>query len=250
MTQRISFAFFAVLFGGALLIHPPVPAGEKQPMPFEGHFGMNSHPMTGNFLYFEGVFSQPVMNLTVIAENPGMGQKTKLAQGVNVPAGQTVTISPFTAQWIWMPGEKLTLKAPGLKPCVVTIPKQDSPEWQPFIAEAQAYTRRQAAAMGLNQTPTPDMNAPMRQQQSNPWPAMPVPQQQWQQWQQQQQQRQWQQQSPGWGGSTAKQTCSHCNGKGTVERRQSAPYYGGDDSESRWYTLDVPCPLCGGTGER
>lgn len=206
-------------------------------MPFEGNFGMNTHPQVGGFLYFEGVFTQAVMGLAVVAENPDTEEKALLAQGVTALAGQTVTISPFTVPWTWMPGEKLTLQAPGLKPYVVTIPKKDCPEWQSFIDKAQAYTRRQAAAMRMNQMANPNMNVPAPQG-AVPWPAMPLPQQQTQQ------------QSPGWGGTVSKGVCLHCNGKGTVERRQSSPYLGGDDSESRWYTLDVPCPLCGGKGER
>lgn len=86
----------------------------------------------------------------------------------------------------------------------------------------------------LQEDPVPNDTAIMAYPQPNPWPGSPVPRLQ----------------LPSRGNTATKGTCPQCGGAGTVEKRQRAPYYGGDDSESRWYTILVPCPLCGETGEK
>jgi hypothetical protein len=117
----------------------PAPVVPRR-LPVVGGFGIGQDPVMGYFFYFQGQFQQAVGGVTIRSDNPQLGKARSYVMGVNAPAGQGFAVGPRES-WVWQPGDRMIVEAVGYEPAVAVVPYPNTPQWNVFIAQAQAFTQ-------------------------------------------------------------------------------------------------------------
>ncbi len=117
----------------------PAPAALRR-LPVVGGFGIGQDPSMGYFFYFQGRFQQAVPAVTIRSDNPQAGKARTYVTAANAPAGQPFAVGP-RENWVWQPGDRMIVEAPGFEPAVAVVPYPNTPQWNVFIAQAQSFTQ-------------------------------------------------------------------------------------------------------------
>lgn len=103
-------------------------------------------------------FSQAIV-ATIICSSPTTGEVTYYAKNRYFKANEVHSIGyPFTQNWYWQPGEKLTIRAAGYTVFSYQIPYMGTAQWDQFVAamnnNGQQTQPRQTYQQPTYQTPT------------------------------------------------------------------------------------------------
>ena len=145
------------LFIVSVVILSTIVGGISQNIPLVGRYFFTNDVQGNTRLVCKFYFSQPI-TATVICSNQNTNERYVFAKDQYFKTNLEYSIGyPFTANWTWMPGEKLTITASGYTTFVFQIPYMGTPQWDQFVA-----------SMGNNQQPS--YPAP-----SYPTPTYPTP---------------------------------------------------------------------------
>jgi hypothetical protein len=243
--------FFVITFGA----HAQAPTSTPpMQLPIMNYFGIGTDKNLGEYLFYEGYASSSIHAATVSVNNPSTGESMTLAHDIDLNNGDVIGVNPSSG-WLFLPGNQLRIEAQGYYPIFIQLPYMGTAQWAQLVSNARVYTLSRNGGGNLNlQGPAYEQLVSRLQESAR----------QTQEFQNQMnmlhQMYNNMQQSPSWNSGSNPQVgngyaapeskCLVCGGKGTVERRKEAPYYGGDDSGSRWFTVNELCPSCRGRGTR